>query len=108
MLFRSAISKVSHYDNVVTDLVAQLPQPQSFLLRGVDKTFPSETWERWEIARAKLEYYHVVLSGGKLMMSIGGSCLLLALITIRRKRLRHATAHRATNGNVAQRQAPAA
>lgn len=88
--YLAAISKVAHYQHVVSDLSAQIPQPQPFFLRGEDKAFPSETWERWEIARAKLDYYHVVLSGGQLMMSVGLGCLILALIKLRRQRLRYA------------------
>ena len=77
---------MSHYQDVVTELTPEIPQKQPFLLREEGKSFPSETWERWEIARAKLDYYHVVLSSGRLMMSAGMACTMLALLRLRRQR----------------------
>ncbi|HXG18224.1 MAG TPA: hypothetical protein VNN62_04020 [Methylomirabilota bacterium] len=84
--YLAAVSKVSHYQDVVTELTPEIPQKQPFLLREEGKSFPSETWERWEIARAKLDYYHVVLSSGRLMMSAGMACTMLALLRLRRQR----------------------
>jgi hypothetical protein len=82
----AAITKVPHYQELVSELGAQIPQAQPFLLREAGKPFPSETWERWEIARAKLDYYYVVLSGGRLMMGVGMGCTVLALLSFRRRR----------------------
>ena|SRR5215831_6039803 len=82
----AAISKVGHYQDLVSELAPQISQSQPFLLREEGKPFPSEIWERWEIARAKLDYYYVVLSGGRLMISIGMVCTVLALIKLRRRR----------------------
>jgi hypothetical protein len=87
--YLAADSKVSHYQELVSELAPQIP-PQPFRLREEGKPFPSEAWERWEIARAKLDYYHVVLSGGRLMMSAGMVCAVLALFHLRRQRSTHA------------------
>ncbi|MGH8008986.1 MAG: hypothetical protein ACREQ3_18520, partial [Candidatus Binatia bacterium] len=62
----------------------------SVLLYEASSPFPSEARERWEIARAKLGFYHVVQSGGRLMMSIGAICTALALIRVRRQRMYYA------------------
>ena len=42
--------------------------------------------ERWEIARAKRDFYQVVLSAGRLMMGIGFLCTAVSLIRLRRQR----------------------
>lgn len=84
--YLAAISKVAHYQEQVTELRPQIPQTQPFLLREERLPFPSEAWERWEIARAKLDYYHVVLSAGRFMVSVGMICTALAIIRIRRRR----------------------
>jgi hypothetical protein len=81
-----AYSKVAHYQEQVSELAPYVPQPRPFLMREEGKPFPSEMWERWEIARAKLDYYHVVLSGGRLMLSVGMACAVIALILLRRQR----------------------
>ncbi len=83
--YLAADSKVSHYQELVSELAPQIP-PHPFRLREGGKPFPSEAWERWEIARAKLDYYHVVLSGGRLMMSAGMICAVVALFHLRRQR----------------------
>lgn len=88
--YLAADSKVTHYQELVSELAPHIPHPRPFLLREEGKPFPSETWERWEIARAKLDYYHVVLSGGRLMLSVGMVCAALALIRLRRQRPRPA------------------
>lgn len=100
--YLAAISKVAHYQQVVTSLSPQASQPQPFGARGDEEVIPSEKWERWEIARAKLDYYHVVLSGGQLMMSAGVGCLIFAFIKLRRQRLRHALTRRLTGDGSAQ------
>lgn len=104
--YLAAISKVAHYRHVVAARTPQIPQPQSFFLRGADKAFPGETRERWEIARAKLDYYHIVLSGGQLMMSVGLGCLILALIKLRRQRLRYTLTHGLAGSSSSHGQAP--
>lgn len=86
--YLAANSKVTHYQGLVSELTPYIPHPRPFLLRTDGEPFPSETWERWEIARAKLDYYHVVLSGGRLMLSVGMVCAALALIRLRRQRSR--------------------
>jgi hypothetical protein len=88
--YLTAVSKVAHYQELVSELTPYIPQPRPFLLREEGQPFPSETWERWEIARAKLDYYHVVLSGGRLMLSAGMVCAVLALIRLRRRHIRPA------------------
>ncbi len=100
--YLAAISKVAHYQQVVTNLSPQTSQPPLFGAHGDEEAIPSEKWERWEIARAKLDYYHVVLSGGQLMMSAGVGCLLLAFITLRRQRLRHTLTRRLTSDGSVQ------
>src|SRR5215510_4671108 len=90
--YLAAISKVAHYQELVTELAPQIPTTPPFFLHEEGQPFPSETWERWEIARAKLDYYHVVLSGGRLMMNGGMICTVLALIQRRRQRTRLAAA----------------
>jgi hypothetical protein len=87
--YLAADSKVSHYEEMVAELAPQIP-PQPFLLREKGQPFPSEAWERWEIARAKLDYYYVVLSSGRLMISAGMVCAVLALLHLRRQRPSHA------------------
>jgi hypothetical protein len=88
--YLAAISKVTHYQELVSELTPYVPHPRPFLLREEGKPFPSEAWERWEIARAKLDYYHVVLSGGRFMLSMGMVCAVLALIGLRRQHSRPA------------------
>ncbi|MEA2627084.1 MAG: hypothetical protein QOD06_3129, partial [Candidatus Binatota bacterium] len=41
---------------------------------------PDEERERRDIARAKLDFYQLVQSGGRLMILAGVICLLLALL----------------------------
>jgi hypothetical protein len=84
--YLAASSKVVQYQAVVNELTPQISQTQPFFLRKEGTLFPSETWERWEIARTKLDYYHVVLSGGRLMISAGLACLVFALLKFRRDR----------------------
>jgi hypothetical protein len=61
------------------------------LFRGEQRYFPSEARERWEIAQAKLDFYHVVLSSGRLMFGLGLLCSAIALIRLRHQlpRLQH-------------------
>lgn len=103
-----ANSKITHYQELVSELTPYVPQPRPFLMREEGKPFPSETWERWEIARAKLDYYHVVLSSGRLMSSAGMACLVLALIRLRRQRARLVLSQRELQANRNSRQPSAA
>ena len=86
--YLAAQSKVAHYQEVIAEIAPQIPAAPPFLLREEGRPFPSEAWERWEIASAKLDFYHVVLSGGRLMTSIGMVCTAVALIRMRRQRVR--------------------
>lgn len=84
--YLTAESKVHHYQTVMTTIAA-LQQPAStFLPYGESTYFPSEARERWEIARAKRDFYQVVLSAGRLMMGIGFLCTAVSLIRLRRQR----------------------
>ena len=85
--YLAAQSKVAHYQEVIAEIAPQIPAAPPFLLREEGRPFPSEAWERWEIASAKLDFYHVVLSGGRLMTSIGIVCTAVALIRLRRQRV---------------------
>jgi hypothetical protein len=49
---------------------------------------PDEERERRDIARAKLDFYQLVQSGGRLMILFGVVCLLLALLRLGRDRPR--------------------
>jgi hypothetical protein len=88
--YLAADSKVAHYQELMAETAPQIHTTAPFLLREKGRPFPSEAWERWEIARTKLDYYHVVLSGGRLMMSVGMVCTVLALIRLWRQRVRFA------------------
>ncbi len=83
--YLTAESKVHHYQSVMTT-ISSLRQPSSdFLPYGEKAYFPSEAHERWEIARAKRDFYQVVLSAGRLMMGIGFLCTAVSLIRLRRQ-----------------------
>jgi hypothetical protein len=78
--------KVDHYQQVMTEVAPHVGGVSSFLLSDVGSAVPSEAQERWEIARAKLDFYHVVLSGGQIMLGLGVVCVALALFGRRRRR----------------------
>jgi len=84
--YLAAISKVNHYQAVMTEIAPQLQTASVSLPYGKASRFPNEAQERWEIARAKLDFYHVVLSVGRLMLSIGLLCTAVSLIHLRRQR----------------------
>lgn len=84
----AADSKVTHYQEVMTEVASHIRSTPPLLLRETGRPFPNEAWERWEIARAKLDFYHVVLSGGQLMTSAGIVCTVIALVRLRRQRAR--------------------
>jgi hypothetical protein len=75
--------KTAHYQEVLTDMVPQTYITSPFFLREAGRPFPSDAWDRWEIARAKLDFYRVVQSGGRLMTALGTICTLLALLRLR-------------------------
>jgi len=76
--------KVIHYQSILihTFPVAVLEPP--LLAKGTWK-LPTEEGERANIARAKVDFYHVVVSGGRLLASIGILCTIAALIRLRRR-----------------------
>ena len=86
--YLAADSKVDHYQEVMAEVAPQVGAAPALLPRDERRLFPSEARERWEIARAKLDFYHVVLSSGRLMTSLGIGCTALALIRFRRQRVR--------------------
>ena len=51
--YLAAQSKVAHYQEVIAEIAPQIPAAPPFLLREEGRPFPSEAWERWEIASAK-------------------------------------------------------
>ena len=89
--YLAAGSKTHHYQTIMNS-VSSLQQPSSaFLPYGEKAYFPSEAHERWEIARAKRDFYQVVLSAGRLMMGLGFLCTAVSLIQLRRQRTLMAT-----------------
>jgi len=104
--YLAAISKVNHYQTVITEITPQLQVASVFLPYGEIPRFPNEAHERWEIARAKLDFYHVVLSAGRLMMSIGLLCTAISLIHMRRQRV-HSTAMLLSSSEASTRHAKA-
>ncbi len=79
----TALSKVHEYQAVLTATAPQVQAATAFMFRGEQRYFPSEARERWEIAQAKLDFYHVVLSSGRLMLGLGLLCSAIALIRLR-------------------------
>ena len=78
-----AVSRVQHYQGVIKNVTPAL-QTDAFFLSPTGKPhFPSEARERWEIARAKRDFYHVVLSAGRFMVGIGLLCTAISLIRLR-------------------------
>jgi hypothetical protein len=78
-------SKVAHYQEVIAEALPQARVSQSLFSDEKRHPFPHEARERLEIARAKLDFYQVVLSSGRLMTSLGIGCILVALIRQRRR-----------------------
>ncbi len=79
----AAVNKVQEYQAVLVATAPQVQAATAFLFRGEQRYFPSEARERWEIAQAKLDFYHVVLSSGRLMLGLGLLCSAIALIRLR-------------------------
>ncbi len=86
--YLAAVFKVEHYQGVMAEVAPQVRSAPSFLPYEERHYFLSDARERWEIARAKLDFYYVVLSIGRLLFSIGALCALIALLRLRRQRLR--------------------
>lgn len=78
-----AVSRVEHYQGVVKNVTPTIQTDAFFLLSTGKPHFPSEARERWEIARAKRDFYHVVLSAGRFMVGIGLLCTAISLIRLR-------------------------
>ena len=79
----AAITKVSQYQTVLASTAPQVEAAATSLFRGGRRYFPSEARERWEIAQAKLDFYHVVLGGGQIMFGVGLLCAMVALLRLR-------------------------
>jgi len=86
--YLTAAFKVEHYQEVMAEVAPQVRPAPSFLPYEERHYFLSDARERWEIARAKLDFYHVVLSIGRFLLSGGAVCTLIALLRLRRQRLR--------------------
>jgi hypothetical protein len=81
--YLTAVSKVEHYQGVMKVVTPTARSDAFFLLSTGKPHFPSEARERWEIARAKRDFYHVVLSAGRFMVGIGLLCTAISLIRLR-------------------------
>ena len=74
--------KVTHYQGIVIQAFPVVVLKFSLLTKGVWNP-PTEEGERANIARAKVDFYHVVVSGGRLLASIGTLCIIAAIIRLR-------------------------
>ena len=81
--YLTAVSKVEHYQEVMKGITPTVRADVFFLSSTGKPYFPSEARERWEIARAKRDFYHVVLSAGRFMVGIGLLCTAISLIGLR-------------------------
>lgn len=81
--YLTAVSKVEHYQEIMRNITPAVQADAFFLLSTGKPHFPSEARERWEIARAKRDFYHVVLSAGRFMVGIGLLCTAICLIRLR-------------------------
>lgn len=84
--YLAAVSKVKLYQVTMKNLSSTQQTASVFLPSGERSHFPSEEQERWEIARAKRDFYQVVLSAGRLMMGVGFLCTAISLMRLRRQR----------------------
>lgn len=76
--------KVTHYRSVLIQASPAAVLELSLLAKGIWQ-LPTEEGERANIARAKVDFYHVVVSGGRLLASIGVLCTIAALIRVHRR-----------------------
>jgi uncharacterized membrane protein YczE len=86
--YLAAAFKVEHYQETMAEIAPEIRTATTFLPHEELPYSLSDARERWEIARAKLDFYHVVLSIGRLMISIGTVCTVIALIRLRRQCIR--------------------
>jgi len=86
--YLAAAFKVERYQETMAEIAPEIRTTASFLPHEELHYSPSDARERWEIARAKLDFYHVVLSIGRLLISIGTVCTAIALIRLRHQYLR--------------------
>jgi hypothetical protein len=84
--YSAAVSKVNLYQTSMKNLSSIRQTASVFLPSGERSHFPSEAQERWEIARAKRDFYQVVLSAGRLMMGVGFLCTAISLMRLHRQR----------------------
>jgi len=84
--YLAAVSKVNLYQVAMQNLSSPRQTASVFLPPGERSQFPSEEQERWEIARAKQDFYQVVLSAGRLMMGVGFLCTAISLMRLRHQR----------------------
>lgn len=90
--YLTAVSRVEHYQEVMQKGITPTARTEAFFLLSTGKShFPSEARERWDIARAKRDFYHVVLSAGRFMVGIGLLCTAISLIRLRSQWPRIAT-----------------
>ncbi len=89
--YLAAVSKVKLYQVTMKNLSSTRQSASVFRQSGERSHFPSEAQERWEIARAKRDFYQVVLSAGRLMMGVGFLCTAISLMRLRRQRALTAT-----------------
>ncbi len=77
--------KLTHYQQALHQ--APSPPPSGLVLPARNLwERPPNIQERADIARAKVDFYHVVVSGGHLFMSAGALAILAVLIRLRRQR----------------------
>lgn len=99
----AALTKVHEYRAVLTATTPQVEAATALVFRGAQRYVPSEARERWEIAQAKLDFYHVVLTSGRLMFGLGIACTALGLIRLRRRLSRtHPSQARETGASALQ------
>ncbi|MBI3799780.1 MAG: hypothetical protein HY268_22755 [Deltaproteobacteria bacterium] len=96
--YLAAAFKVEHYQETMAEVAPEIRPTASFLPHEELHYSLSDARERWEIARAKLDFYYVVLSIGRLMISIGTVCTVIALIRLRRQGIRLARTLAASSG----------
>ncbi len=75
--------KLAQYQHIVTE-----GREQGYLSDDVDAVLrpADDEGERYNIARAKVDLYHVVLSGGLLMLAVGAVLTLAAWVRLRIRR----------------------
>jgi uncharacterized membrane protein YczE len=86
--YLAAAFKVEHYQEIMAEVAPEVHTAATFLPHDELNYFSSDARERWEIARAKLDFYRVVLGLGRLMVSIGTVCMAIALVRLRRQWIR--------------------